>query len=88
MGYSVKIETEGEEMKELFIGPHAQQRMKDRNVTNEQIVQVYQHATVIWPNKDYENVHNYKLCIDGRDLVIGVKDDEPPYFVLTILHRN
>lgn len=70
------------------IDTRAERRMLQRNVSDQQVVDTFLNSELIWPNRDYENVHNYRKTFDGKQLVIGVKDDTSPCVVLTVLHWN
>jgi len=68
--------------RKLYMTQHSEKRLRERNITEEQIIETFVNPDIIVPNADYSNARNYIKTFKNKMLKIGVKDkDELPVLI-------
>jgi hypothetical protein len=70
----------------LALSSHADEQMKGRSISDEEVIAVYENPDQVLPNRNHENARNLVRTINGRRIKMGVAYGKEPPVVITVFH--
>lgn len=73
--------------RKLYMTQHSERRLRERNISEAQIIEAFTNPDVVMPNADYINAKNYIKTFKNKMLKIGIKDEGEPLILITAFFR-